>query len=110
MGSARSSPIAGSTPRDLRLASCWRRSSNLRFAASRPAIIDPVYTLPLSFALAGGGLPGLALDGGEGARPLRRLVLTTLYAGIGLWQNERRRRSRRCGIGALGALPIETRA
>lgn len=62
--------------------------TDLRFALPALPIIDPVYTLPLLIAL------GIAAFLGWRTPAARRttiaaLVLTTLYAGAGLWANER---------------------
>jgi inner membrane protein len=62
--------------------------SDLRFALPALPIIDPVYTLPLLIALALAGILGWRSRGAKRAT-VAALALTTLYAGIGLWANER---------------------
>ncbi|WP_372421470.1 metal-dependent hydrolase [Salinarimonas chemoclinalis] len=62
--------------------------TNLRFALPALPIIDPVYTLPLLVALLVAGLLGWRSRGAQRAS-VGALVLTTLYAGLGLWANGR---------------------
>ncbi|MGJ3262228.1 MAG: metal-dependent hydrolase [Salinarimonas sp.] len=62
--------------------------SDLRFALPALPIIDPVYTLPLLVALALAAVLGWRSRGAKRAT-VAALLATTLYAGLGLWANER---------------------
>lgn len=82
--------------------------SDRRFALPAMPIIDPLYTLPLLVALAIAGWLGWRTTGAKRAT-VAALVLTTLYVGLGLWQNERAEAIALADPALQARAPLETR-
>ncbi|GGK50373.1 metal-dependent hydrolase [Salinarimonas ramus] len=82
--------------------------SDLRFALPALPIIDPIYTLPLLVALGLAAFLGWR-TGAAKRVTVAALVLTTLYAGAGLWANGRAEAIARADPGLVARAPEEVR-